>query len=47
MVNLGANPDDPVDQLVYYDATNTHRVPTAAGKALEARYGALRWLHPE
>ena len=46
---LGAtngNPADPVDRLEYYDETNTHRVPTAAGKALEAKYGRLRWLHP-
>ncbi|MBV8760675.1 MAG: hypothetical protein JO257_25505 [Deltaproteobacteria bacterium] len=46
MVNLDGNPADPVDRLEYYDETNTHRVPTAAGKALEAKYGPLRWLHP-
>jgi len=46
-VNLGANPADPVDRLEYYDETHQHRVPTAAGQALEAKYGPLRWLHPE
>ena len=46
MVNLDGNPADPVDRLEYYDETHTHRVPTAAGKALEAKYGPLRWLHP-
>ena len=46
VVNLDGNPDDPVDRLEYYDETNTHRVPTDAGKALEAKYGPLRWLHP-
>lgn len=47
-VNLDANPGaDPVDALEYHDETHQHRVPTAAGRALEARYGRLRWLHPE
>lgn len=46
LVNLDGNPADPVDRLEYYDETNTHRVPTDAGKALEAKYGPLRWLHP-
>ncbi|MEO6771711.1 MAG: hypothetical protein ABI467_01650 [Kofleriaceae bacterium] len=45
-VYLDGNPADPVDRLEYYDETHTHRVPTAAGKALEAKYGPLRWLHP-
>ena len=47
MVNLDGNPADPVDRLEYYDETHTHRVPTDAGKALEAKYGPLRWLHPD
>ena len=46
LVHLDGNPADPVDRLEYYDETNTHLVPTAAGKALEAKYGPLRWLHP-
>ena len=44
MVNLDGNPADPVDRLEYYDETNQHAVPTEAGKALEAKYGKLRWL---
>jgi len=44
MVNLDGNPADPVDRLEYYDETNQHPVPTEAGKALEAKYGKLRWL---
>jgi len=45
-VHLDGNPADPVDRLEYYDETNQHAVPTEAGKALEATYGRLRWLHP-
>jgi uncharacterized protein (TIGR02996 family) len=44
VVNLDGNPADPVDRLEYYDETNQHAVPTEAGKALEAKYGPLRWL---
>jgi len=44
MVNLDGNPADPVDRLEYYDETHQHAVPTEAGKALEAKYGKLRWL---
>jgi hypothetical protein len=44
MVNLDGNPADPVDRLEYYDETNQHAVATEAGKALEAKYGPLRWL---
>jgi len=47
IVSLDGNPADPVDQVEYYDETHTHRVPTEAGKALEAKYGKLRWLHPK
>ena len=46
MVNLDGNPADPVDRLEHYDETNTHYVPTEAGKAIEAKYGRIRWLHP-
>lgn len=45
VVNLDGNPADPVDRQEYYDETNYHFVPTEAGKALEAKYGRLRWLH--
>ena len=45
VVALDGNPADPVDRVEYVDETNTHRVPTEAGKALEAKYGPLRWLH--
>ena len=46
-VNLDGNPGgDPSDAFEYHDETNRHRVPTEAGKALEAKYGPLRWLHP-
>ncbi|HSD86458.1 MAG TPA: hypothetical protein VLB44_03050, partial [Kofleriaceae bacterium] len=44
VVNLDGNPADPVDRQEYYDETNYHFVPTDAGKALEAKYGKLRWL---
>jgi len=43
-VNLEPNAADPVDRLEYYDETHQHAVPTEAGKALEAKYGPLRWL---
>ena len=43
-VNLDGNPADPVDRQQYHDETNSHFVPTEAGKALEAKYGPLRWL---
>ena len=46
-VDLSGNPADPVDQLEDHDETHQHLVPTPAGQALEARYGRLRWLHPE
>ena len=47
-VALQFNPArNPVDELTYYDETSTHLVPTAAGQALEAKYGRLRWLHPD
>ncbi len=45
VVNLEPNQLDPVDRIEYYNETNTHYVPTEAGKALEAKYGRLRWLH--
>lgn len=45
VVSLDGNPADPVDRQEYYDETNYHFVPTEAGKALEAKYGRLRWLH--
>lgn len=44
VVNLDGNPADPVDRVEHYDETSTHAVPTEAGKALEAKYGRLRWL---
>ena len=44
VVNLEPNPADPVDCQEYYDETNFHFVPTEAGKALEAKYGPIRWL---
>jgi len=44
IVNLDGNPADPVDRLEYYDETNQHAVATESGKALEAKYGPLRWL---
>jgi hypothetical protein len=44
VVNLEPNPADPVDRQEYTDETNFHFVPTDAGKALEAKYGPLRWL---
>ena len=44
VVNLEPNPADPVDRQEYVDETNFHFVPTDAGKALEAKYGPLRWL---
>ena len=44
VVNLEPNPADPVDRQEYYDETNFHFVPTEAGKALEAKYGPIRWL---
>lgn len=43
-VNLEPNAVDPVDRLEYYDETHQHAVRTEAGKALEAKYGPLRWL---
>ncbi len=43
-VNLEPNAADPVDRVEYYDETHQHAVPTEAGKALEAKYGQLRWL---
>jgi uncharacterized protein (TIGR02996 family) len=43
-VYLEPNAVDPVDRLEYYDETHQHAVPTEAGKALEAKYGPLRWL---
>ena len=46
VVSLDGNPADPVDRIEQYDETNTHSVPTERGKALEAKYGPLRWLHP-
>lgn len=45
VVALDGNPADPVDRVQYVDETSTQRVPTEAGKALEAKYGPLRWLH--
>lgn len=45
VVTLDGNAADPVDRLEYYDETHQHAVPTDAGKALEAKYGPLRWLH--
>jgi len=45
VANLEPNQLDPVDRLEHYDETNTHYVPTDAGKRLEAKYGPLRWLH--
>jgi hypothetical protein len=36
---------NPTDRVEYYDETNSHMVPTEAGKKLEAKYGPLRWLH--
>ncbi len=44
VVNLEPNQADPVDRVEYYDETRQHAVPTDAGKALEAKYGPLRWL---
>jgi hypothetical protein len=44
VVNLEPNPIDPADRQEYYDETSYHFVPTEAGKALEAKYGPLRWL---
>ena len=46
LVNLDGNPADPVDRLEYHDETRQHAVPTDGGKALEAKYGRLPWLHP-
>lgn len=46
-VNLDANPGgDPSDAFEDHDETNRHRIPSEAGKTLEAKYGPLRWLHP-
>jgi hypothetical protein len=45
VVTFDGNPADPTDRVEYYDETNSHMVPTEAGKKLEAKYGPLRWLH--
>jgi hypothetical protein len=45
VATFDGNPADPTDRVEYYDETRTHLVPTEAGKALEAKYGPLRWLH--
>jgi len=37
---------DPADQFELYDETHRERVATEAGKALEAKYGRITWLHP-
>lgn len=37
---------DPADQMELIDETNRAPVEQDAGKALEAKYGRLAWLHP-
>ncbi len=37
---------DPADQMELVDETNRAPVEQDAGKALEAKYGRLAWLHP-
>ena len=37
---------DPADQFELYDETHRERVATDAGKALQAKYGRIAWLHP-
>ncbi|MGN6110665.1 MAG: hypothetical protein ACTHU0_36520 [Kofleriaceae bacterium] len=46
-VVLDLNPGtDPIDERKYHGETHHHRVPTEAGRALEQKYGPIRWLHP-
>jgi hypothetical protein len=44
MVNLDGNPNDPCDRQTYFSDTDWEWVPTEAGRALEAKYGPLKWL---
>ena len=37
---------DPAEPFELHDETHRERVATDAGKALEAKYGRITWLHP-
>lgn len=45
-VDLQLNPADPTDEAHFYNETDQEYLPTPEGKALETKYGRLRWLHP-
>jgi len=45
-VELRGNPYDPTDFLEDVSENRREYVPTGLGRALEARLGPLRWLHP-
>ncbi|MGZ3422229.1 MAG: hypothetical protein ACXVEE_30445 [Polyangiales bacterium] len=45
VATFDGNPADPTDRKEYFSETSYDYVPTEAGKALERKYGPLRWLH--
>lgn len=47
-VHFNLNPGrNPIDEIEFHqDGITPYRVPTEEGRALEAKYGPLRWLHP-
>ncbi len=46
-VDLGSNPcTNPIDEQLYFDDTRFDWLPSKRGRALEAAYGPLAWLHP-
>lgn len=45
VATFDGNPADPTDRQKYFSETSYDYIPTEAGKALEAKYGRLPWLH--